>query len=191
METLPNVQIPFGHEHHGSEPVIVKIVIDLENHCVNNLPHPTNDSGVVIYYLVKVNDQKHETKRSSMIGSEIIALDGKDSDSFLLYQTRRKHGEAYLEPIGKHELVDFTSEGIESLVVKPKTYPFSIGKTGYESTVKHLTVRQILVDYAQADSSTNTLSSKGGHEYKNLDEVIDLECVNQFVLFNDEPTPVS
>jgi hypothetical protein len=169
----------------------IKLVIDLENHCLNGIPHPGHDPGIIIYYLIKVNDQKYETKKPSMLGRELIELDGKHPDDFLLYQTRHKHGEIYLEPIGKNEVVDFKAEGIEGFVTKPKTYHFTIGKKEYESVDRKLTVRQILVDFAHVDPNSNTLSTKQGHEYKSIDEVIDLECTNHFILFNDEPTPVS
>ncbi|GAB3923497.1 multiubiquitin domain-containing protein [Larkinella terrae] len=188
---MKNPEFLWSNNHNENEAITVKVIIDLEEHCLNGTPHPVHDPGVVIYYLIKVNDQKHETKKSQMLGREIIALDSKDPEEYLIYQTRRKYGETYLEPIGKDELVNFKAEGIESFIVKPKMYHFSIGKKGYESNVRYLTVRQILVDFAHVDPTLNTLSTKGGSEYNNLEETIDLECVNKFVLFNNEPTPVS
>ena len=188
-----HAEVQVDHGPHGSEPIIIKLVIDLEDHCVNDKPHPDYDPGVVLHYLIKVNDRKHETPDDHMLGKKIIKLAGQSSDDFLLYQIRRKHGVDYEEPVGEDELVDFTAQDIERFITKPRTYHFSIGKKRYESGQRYLTVRQILVDFAHvADVSTHTLASSANqHEYKNLDEKIDLKCVSSFVLFNDQPTPVS
>lgn len=193
------METPFETQHHshgshaGHEPVLINIVIDLEDHCINGTPHPDYDDGLIFIYLLRVDDQKYETRQNRLLGSSIIALSGKVADRYLLYQVRRKHGQEYLEPIGESEMVDLTDPGIERFVTKPKMYHFTIGQKRYESPNRRLTVRQILVDYAHvSDPLVHTLADANTqHEYKNLDEVIDLGCVSKFILFNDQPTPVS
>jgi hypothetical protein len=71
---------------------------------------------------------------------------------------------------------------------------FFVDQERFEVEVSTLTVRQILVDYAKEDANTTTLVEKRGNEiikYKNLEESIVLRNGMKFVVFHNEPTPVS
>lgn len=75
-----------------------------------------------------------------------------------------------------------------------KKYNFFIEKKKYETEQPTLTVRQILVDYAQVNPTSKTLAQKQGggfRELKNLDEMIELHSAQHFALFDDTSTPVS
>ncbi|MCC2548531.1 hypothetical protein LJY25_18935 [Hymenobacter sp. BT175] len=75
-----------------------------------------------------------------------------------------------------------------------KKYNFFIEKKKYETDQPTLTVRQILVDFAQVDPTAKTLAQKqdgGFRELKNLEEVIELHSAQHFALFDDTSTPVS
>lgn len=193
MESTTKSQIPLSHESHGhDQDVQLNIVlIDVEFHCQNELPHPHHDSGVVLVYLIRVDGSEYRVEHPTIKGRELIALVGKGFEDFDLFQKKRKHGQIYLEPIGKDEKVDLRAEGIESFETKPKTYRFLIAKKDYVSPKRYITVREILADYARVDVSISTLATAQQHEYTNQDEVIDLVCVNEFVVFNNEPTSVS
>lgn len=75
-----------------------------------------------------------------------------------------------------------------------KKYNFFVEKKKFETDQPRLTVRQILVEYAQVDPTAKTLAQKqegGFRELKNLDEVIELHSAQHFALFDDTSTPVS
>lgn len=71
---------------------------------------------------------------------------------------------------------------------------FFIGEKRHETEQNHLTVRQILVEFAKVDPDKYNLALKtnnGPHEYTNLDESIEMKNGMKFVLFDKGPTPVS
>ncbi|MFT3693983.1 MAG: hypothetical protein QM831_12640 [Kofleriaceae bacterium] len=71
---------------------------------------------------------------------------------------------------------------------------FFVDQEKFEVEVSTLTVRQILVDYAKEDAATTTLVEKHGNEivkYKDLDAVVTLKNGMKFIVFHNEPTPVS
>ncbi len=75
-----------------------------------------------------------------------------------------------------------------------KKVVFFIGEKKYETEQSHLTVRQILVDFAKVSPDKYTLALKtdaGPHEYTNLEESIEMKNGMKFVLFDKAPTPVS
>lgn len=184
-----------GHPDYDGN-VTIKVVIDLENHCLNGTPHPKHDPGEVVHYLVKVDDHKHETKKAHQTGHSLLALAGKTATHFLLEQVRTHHGQNEFELVAPDQEVNLAGFGIERFVTKPKprVYEFFIGQKRYETTSAHLTVRQILVDFAHLDPAMKTLAVKqsgGFHEYKDLNEEISLEHPQHFILFDNTSTPVS
>ena len=175
---------------------LVIITIDLEDHFRRGKHHPENDPGVVFYYVIKVDDQRHEVKHRHMRGENILALEGKDPEHFLLEQSIRKDGHMTLIEIRSDQTVDFGTHGVERFITKtkPKVFKFWIGQKDYTTTQSSLTVRQILVEFAEVDPATKTLAKKieGGFvEYKNLDEIISLENCPHFSVFDNTSLPVS
>ena len=89
------------------------------------------------------------------------------------------------------EQLEHTLAEVEKL---KKIYHFFIDKVKYETTSASLSVGQILVEYAKVNPVNKTLARKeagGFHEYKNLDEIISIEHVIYFILFDNTPTQVS
>ncbi|RII28480.1 MAG: hypothetical protein CXR31_00940 [Geobacter sp.] len=77
---------------------------------------------------------------------------------------------------------------------KVKEIVFFIDKEQFKSTKQHLSVREILQDYAKEDPNETTLVLRKGndlHKYTNLDEVITLENGMKFIAYHNGPTPVS
>lgn len=75
-----------------------------------------------------------------------------------------------------------------------KKIVFFIGEKKYETKNDHLSVHEILEDYAKVspDKYTLALKKEGGfHEYTNLDEKIEMKNGMKFVLFDKTPTTVS
>jgi hypothetical protein len=75
-----------------------------------------------------------------------------------------------------------------------KKYVFFIDRQKFESSEAHLTVRQILTDFAKVNPDENILVMVHGNEMKelrNLDESIELHEGMKFTIFNQKPTPVS
>lgn len=75
-----------------------------------------------------------------------------------------------------------------------KKIVFFIEQKKYETTESELTVRQLLVDFAQVDPDRYTLALKkqgGFEEFTNLDESIPMKEGMHFALFDKKPTPVS
>ena len=71
---------------------------------------------------------------------------------------------------------------------------FFIDKEKFTVDVEQLTVKQLIEDYAKESPSETTLGLKEGNNLKkftNLDEIIPLKEGMHFVLFHNEPTPVS
>jgi hypothetical protein len=81
------------------------------------------------------------------------------------------------------------------VMAKPeKSIVFFIGEKKYETTKEHLTVREILEDFAKVSPDKYTLALKEQgefHEYTNLDEAIEMKNGMKFVLFDKTPTTVS
>lgn len=74
-----------------------------------------------------------------------------------------------------------------------KKIVFFVDQERFEVDVGTLTVRQIL-ELAKEDPTKTTLVGKDGHEiikHPNLDEVITLKNGMKFVVFHNDPTPVS
>lgn len=74
-----------------------------------------------------------------------------------------------------------------------KKIVFFVDQEKFEVDVDTLTVRQIL-ELAKEDPTKTTLVEKDGHEiikHPNLDEVITLKNGMKFVVFHNDPTPVS
>ena len=75
-----------------------------------------------------------------------------------------------------------------------KKYVFFIDKNKFETERSHLTVREILVDFAKVSTATNTLAVKeqgNFRELTNLEESIELKEGLHFTVFNNDTTPVS
>lgn len=73
-----------------------------------------------------------------------------------------------------------------------KKYVFFIDKQKFDTTESHLTVRQILVDFAKVNPNENILVlAHGMQELKDLEQVIELHEGIKFTIFNQKPTPVS
>ncbi len=76
----------------------------------------------------------------------------------------------------------------------PPRIVFFIDKEKFTVDVKELSVKSLIVDYAKEDPTKTTLGLKEGNQtpkFTNLDEVIPLKEGMHFVLFHNEPTPVS
>jgi hypothetical protein len=75
-----------------------------------------------------------------------------------------------------------------------KKYVFFIDKQKFETSESHLTVRQILVDFAKVNPAENVLVLVHGNqmqELKDLEHVIEIHEGMKFTIFNQKPTPVS
>jgi hypothetical protein len=71
---------------------------------------------------------------------------------------------------------------------------FYIDHQQFKTTSTHLTVRQILTEFAKENPANVSLALKHGKElkrYTNLDENICLENGMHFVVFHETPTTVS
>ncbi len=87
-----------------------------------------------------------------------------------------------------------TQEKTEKEQPKPKKIKFSIDKEKFETDQHELSVKTLLVDYAKEDPATTTLALKDGNDYRkftNLDEMVSMKNGMKFVVFHNEPTPVS
>jgi hypothetical protein len=180
------------HLLHTDGSVIIKI--DIEDLFHKGHPHPEHDPGTLIIYIYKVDEVRYETRERTMTGRAILEQTGMDVHQFRLFQLKREHGHRHKVEIKLDTVVDFREEGIERFITEPVLYHFYIGQKEYETTDASLTVRQILVDFAKVDPKKNTLAIKtegGFHEYKNLDEIIQLNDCPHFVLFDNCQTSVS
>ena len=77
---------------------------------------------------------------------------------------------------------------------EPQQVVFFIDKEKFTVDVDQLTVRQLIVDYAKEDPTKTILGLKEGNtttKFTNLDQEIPLKNGMHFVLFHNEPTPVS
>lgn len=171
-----------------------ELIIDLEEHVRENKQHPHADPGIIIKYRLKIDHETKLTDKRRLSGESILALVGKSSEQYRLFQLKHEHGHVHEVEIGPHEEVDFGVWGIEKFHTKEILYHFFIGKAEYKTPKPALTVRQILEDFAKVDPEKKTLAKKeagGFHEYKDLDESIPLKDCPHFVLFDNEPTGVS
>lgn len=77
---------------------------------------------------------------------------------------------------------------------KPKKIKFFIDKEHFETEQRELSVKVLLVEYAKEDPEAATLALKKGNDYEKftrLDELIPMQNGMKFVVFHNEPTPVS
>lgn len=76
---------------------------------------------------------------------------------------------------------------------KEKTVYF-IEQEKFETDQEQLSVRHLLVEDAKEDPATTTLGIRHGNDitkYTNLDELIPIKNGMRFIIFHNEPTPVS
>lgn len=197
MSTTDKIFQVVAQDHPGSDAnITIKVVLDLEDHCHTGSPHPVQDPGTVLHYLVKVDEHKYETTTAHQTGRSLLALTGKEATGFILEQVHTHAGQSIHTLVQPDEVIDLSGFGLERFVTKPKPqhYHFFVGQKRYETTKPCLTVREILVDYAGVDPTTKTLALKqpgGFHEYKDLNEEISLQHPQHFVLFDNASTPVS
>lgn len=178
--------------HNTDGSVIIKI--DIEDLFHKGHSHPEHDPGTLIIYIYKVDEVRYETRERRMTGKAILEQTGKDIHKFRLFQLKREHGHHHKVEVKLETMIDFHEIGIERFVTEPVLYHFYIGQKQYQTFEPSLTVRQILVDFAMVDPAKNTLAIKnagGFHEYKNLDETIQLTDCPHFVLFDNCQTSVS
>ena len=178
-------------QNHNSESIT--IIIDLEELFLKGHTHPEHDPGVIILYRIKLNDKYHNVHHSHLSGEAIMALDDKKPEHFILQQSLKEHGEHKTIVIAPTDHVSFKTPGIEKFTTAPKEYTFFIKITKdveYKTHHSHLTVREILTDFAKVDPAHNTLAEKLT-EFKNLDEKLDLTHVRHFIIFSERPTTVS
>lgn len=188
-------KIKIDQANGSSEPELnltVKVIIDLEDLCIQNKPHPDHDPGIVIHYLIKVDETRHEIAQSKVKGHEIFVLSGKDPQHFRLLQVYRESGESRSRVVSSHETVDLSTNGIERFITERITTTFFIDKKRHHAQKSCLSVREILVDYAKVNPELKTLALKQDcRQFNDLDEIICLEQDQCFTLFDNSPTPVS
>lgn len=169
------------------------IVVDLEDNCLCEMPHPKEDPGTVIHYLVKVDGIKHKFKHPIVSGAELFAVAEKDPSRFRLLQVLRGSGnDGRSIEIGIHDEVDLRGYGIEKFETAVRVIHFHVDRKSYSTEEKCLTVQQILVEFAKVDPAVKTLADKKTQrEYKDLQELICLEEGQRFTLFDNSPCTVS
>jgi hypothetical protein len=178
------------NETQGSQ----ESIFDLEDNFRKDQRHPEHDPGLVIRYKIKIDDQYHLVDHRHQRGSALLELANKSAEQFELFQIQRENGVVSTHLIPAHESVDLGTYGIERFITKVREFCFSVDKAKYTTPHEKLTVRQILVDFAKVSPENKTLAVKtdgGFHEYKNLDEEIDLRHCPHFTLFDNTPTGVS
>lgn len=73
-----------------------------------------------------------------------------------------------------------------------KKFVFFIDKQKFETEESHLSVRQILVDFAKVNPEENVLVLVHGmQEMTDLEQLVELKEGMKFTVFNKKPTPVS
>lgn len=76
-----------------------------------------------------------------------------------------------------------------------KKFVFFIDKQKFETSESHLSVRQILVDFAKVNQNENVLvlvqANQPMQEYNDLEQMIEIHEGMKFTIFNKKPTPVS
>lgn len=171
-----------------------KCIADLQEIYCGRQSHPVDDPGLIIMYRTLIDAEKVDFKDRIQTRDSILAAVGKTSEDFDLFQII-KHGdhdhEVKVPPDAKIDLGKFD---IERFFTKTKTYPFFINKKEYVSPTKTLTVREILVNYAQVNPADKTLAKRDGagfHEYKDLEEKVSMLDCPRFTLFDNCKTHVS
>jgi capsule polysaccharide modification protein KpsS len=77
---------------------------------------------------------------------------------------------------------------------KDKEVVFFIDNQQVKTEQGKATVRELLKDFAEEDPAKTTLVLKHGnetHKYTDLDEIVELKNGMHFVVYHNEPTPVS
>ncbi len=77
---------------------------------------------------------------------------------------------------------------------KDREIVFFIDNQQFKTDQEKTTVRELLKDFAEEDPMKTTLVLKHGndtHKYTNLHEVVELKNGMHFVVYHNEPTPVS
>lgn len=142
--------------------------------------------------LLMVNGKEYSWSKEYITGAEIKTLASISAGDELLLSIRKPWED---ELILNTTQVNLARPGIESFYSrKAITYSFFIDKKEYTTPCKELTVRQILVDFANVSPETNVLAEKHGsgfNEFKNLDESLNLAHIRRFVIFNNTATSVS
>ncbi len=88
-------------------------IIDIEE-CTNNDRKPPKQQSK---YRIKIDGEKYIAKRSHLLGKEILALAGKEWQSFDLQQ-KLKGGKR--EVIGPEQKIDLSTKGVERFETVPK-----------------------------------------------------------------------
>lgn len=142
--------------------------------------------------LLVINGKEYSWDKEYISGAEIKELGHVPMEDDLFLSIR---GPWEDEPIPNDKKVNLARPGIESFYSKKQVvYTFYIDKKAFTTAEQFLTVKQILIDFAKVDPACNTLAEKmqgGFHEFKNLDEKLDLCSVRYFTIFNNTPTSVS
>ena len=110
-----NIQVvTHGHPDHEGN-ITIKVVIDLEEHCLNGTPHPTPKAGEVVYYRFKMDKPHFEQKDPHITGSQLLALVGLSPQTHKVFELG--HGQRV---IGPDETVDLRKLGVERFKSVPK-----------------------------------------------------------------------
>jgi hypothetical protein len=170
------------------------IIIDLEEHFEAQKPHPEHHHPQVFHYRVRINEDRFVLPDKHVKGMELLSLVGKSPEKDQLFQIVRIDGEVREVGIGSEESVDLSRHHTKKFETREKSYCFFIGRKEYRTHHEQLTVRQILVDFADVSPEDKTLAQKrsgGIHEYKDLNEEIPLKDCPHFTLFDNKPTGLS
>ena len=167
------------------------IIIDIEELFLSDEKHPQHDPGTIILYRIKVDERYHNIAHPHITGKAILALEDRSPEYFEVKQRFKEHGATEWKLIQEDETVDLAKPGIERFITEKRLYTFYIGPKDYQTEHSHLTVRQILVDYAKVNPEKKSLAIKQGqefHTYEDLNERIHLVPVKHFILFDNTPT---
>lgn len=77
---------------------------------------------------------------------------------------------------------------------KEKTIVFFIDQQQFKSEKSRLTVKTLLVEFAQEDPTQTTLVLRHGNDltkFTNLEQIVQLENGMKFVVYHNTPTTVS
>lgn len=77
---------------------------------------------------------------------------------------------------------------------KEKTIVFFIDQQQFKSEKSELTVKTLLVEFAQEDPTQTTLVLRHGNDltkFTNLDQIVQLKNGMKFVVYHNTPTTVS
>jgi Multiubiquitin len=176
------------------EETIEVIIIDLEEYFEEQKPHPEHHHHRVFHYRVKVNHDAFVLRDKHVKGIELLSLVGKSPEKDQLFQIIRIDGKVREVGISPEETVDLSRHHTKKFETQEKSYCFFIGRKEYRTHHKQLTVRQILVDFAEVSPEDKTLAQKthgGIHEFKDLNEEIPLKDCPHFTLFDNKPTELS